>query len=85
MANWVSFLTGQSSPFGDWTAQDAAHTVLDPASRLEMHRSVILQADGISAIGGATFEMAHTRGRWSANKLGCEAGYVTVVCVLHGV
>ena len=48
MANWVAFLNGQHSPFGDWTAEEAAEHVLDPVSRLEMHRSAVLQEDGIS-------------------------------------
>eukprot|EP00947_MAST-08B_sp_MAST-8B-sp1_P003035 g3035.t1 len=75
MANWAAFLNGQSSPWGDFTMDGAARAVLDPGSRLEMHQTAVLQADGISAVGGATFELAHSARRWTANKLGCEGGY----------
>jgi len=74
MANWIAWLNGQGSPFGDWDEEEAA-AVLDPQTRIEMQHSAVVHADGSSAIGGATYEMAYMRNRWSMSKLGCENGY----------
>ena len=74
MATWVAFLLNQPSPWDEWGRAEAAK-VLDPSSVREMRGEAFLQPDGISAVGGATFEMAFANGRWSANKLGCDDGY----------
>ena len=65
MLKWASFLSGQT--------EHAA--VLDPATVREMRNTMFVQPDGIGGISGATFESAHSHGRWTFNKLGCLGGY----------
>ena len=42
----------------------------------------MLQADGISAVGGATLEAAFSHQRWTFNKLGCLDGYRSATTVV---
>jgi len=41
----------------------------------EMRNTMFVQPDGIGGISGATYESAHSHGRWTFNKLGCLGGY----------
>ena len=72
MARWADFLAGT------YPAPD----VLDPASIAELRNSAMLQADGISAIGGGTLENAFSHGRWTFNKLGCLPGYRSATTIV---
>ena len=67
MAHWMAFLMGDH-PSGD--------AVLDSATLLEMHSTTQMQRDGLSGIGGATFEQLRIGTRWASTKLGCQDGRV---------
>jgi len=72
MSKWASFMLGATEAPG----------VLDPSSVLELRNSAMLQADGISAVSGATLEAALSHGRWTFNKLGCLEGYRSATTVV---
>lgn len=74
MAKWINFLMGNGG--------DDESKVLDFGTRLEMLNTGFMQADGISAIGQGTFEMAFIDGRWSNNKLGCIEGYRSAITMV---
>ena len=71
MVKWMNFHMDVG------TAEDKAvfATVLDPATRMEMHSTGFLLGDGLAGVSSSVFETAFIHGRRTASKLGARTRF----------
>ena len=71
MVKWMNFHMDVG------TAEDKAvfATVLDPATRMEMHSTGFLLGDGLAGVSSSVFETAFIQGRRTASKLGARTRF----------